>query len=80
MIRKLRRSGSALSVTIPSLVASEARLSAGTPVRVRAEGGRIVIQRAGEAEPDLDDMLRRITKKNRHSEAEFGRAVGREAW
>ncbi len=69
--------GNSLGIRIPIGIAKEAGIGLGSPVRVSAQKGRIVV------EPvvfDLDSLVKGITPQNRHSEIETGAAVGEEAW
>jgi antitoxin MazE len=69
--------GNSLGIRIPLGVAKEAGIGLGSPVRVSAQKGRIVV------EPvvfDLATLVKGITPQNRHNEIETGPAVGEEAW
>ena len=49
-------------------------------MEVREEAGRIVIEPVRRKEYDLAEMVRGITRRNRHDEIEFGAPVGKEVW
>jgi antitoxin MazE len=49
-------------------------------VEVREEAGRIVIEPVRPKTYDLADLLKGITKENRHEAVEFGVPQGKEAW
>ena len=55
-----------------------ARLGLDTPVDVREEGGRIIIEPIRSTEFDLTQLLAGITPENLHAEVDFGAAVGKE--
>lgn len=44
------------------------------------DAGRIVVEPVEMPEYDLDDLIARITKSNRHAEIDFGTPVGKEIW
>ena len=67
-------------VRVPASVMQAAQLRLEEPVDVREEGGRIVIEPVRRKQYDLTELLKGITRENLHDEAEFGRAVGKEAW
>jgi antitoxin MazE len=49
-------------------------------VDMREEAGRIVIEPVRKKAYDINALVRRITKKNLHEAADFGEAIGNEAW
>jgi len=71
--------GNSLGVRIPKGLAREARVDDGDTVEVSVADGAIVI-RPGSPRYSLDDLVRRITTRNRHRETDWGGAVGDEAW
>lgn len=74
----IRKAGSGASVRIPSSVLKAARLRIGEGVDIRAESGRVVIESATRPPCDINALVARITRSNRHDEADLGRPVGRE--
>ncbi len=76
----IKKWGNSASVRIPAAIMSAARLELDASVDVREEDGRIVIEPVREAEYDLDRLLAGVTPDNLHSEADFGAAVGKEAF
>jgi antitoxin MazE len=76
----VKKWGNSASVRIPSAVLHAAKLRLEDSVDVREESGRIVIEPVPRKEYDLSELLKRITPKNLHEEADFGRRVGKEAW
>lgn len=74
----VRKWGNSASVRIPSAVLHAAQLALDEPVDVRAESGRIVIEPVRRKEYALAELLKRITRSNRHEEADFGGPVGKE--
>lgn len=72
--------GNSASVRIPAPLMRATRLQLNEPVEIREEGGRIVIEPAHREEADLASLLARITPDNLHGEADFGQAIGNEAF
>ena len=74
----IKKWGNSASVRIPAGVMDAARLTLDTPVDVREEDGRIIIERLKA--DSLAALLEGITDDNRHLEIGFGVAVGQEAF
>jgi antitoxin MazE len=49
-------------------------------VDLSLENGRMIVEPTKEQEYSLEDLLARVTKKNLHSEVDFGLPVGKEVW
>jgi antitoxin MazE len=71
--------GNSHAVRLPKVVLEQARLRDGDQLEVRVEEGRIALEPASPR-LKLQDLVARITPKNRHGEQEWGRPVGRETW
>jgi antitoxin MazE len=82
MRRRVQRWGNSLAVRIPTDVAKGCHLEEGTEVEVRTDAGTVVLvpERRIQRRYLLGDLVRRITKKNRHSATDFGGPMGREVW
>lgn len=79
MVRTVvKKWGNSASVRIPASVLKAAKLNLEDPVELREEAGRIVIEPLERKEYRLADLLRRITRKNRHDQVDFGKPVGKE--
>jgi antitoxin MazE len=76
---RLARWGNSLGLRLPASVAREARLDEGDTVDVSVDNGAIVI-RASRPRYSLDELVGRITARNRHSETEWGDPLGDEVW
>jgi antitoxin MazE len=76
----VRKWGNSAAVRIPASVMQAARLELDQAVDVREEDGRIVIEPVQKKTYDLGALLKGITPKNQHKAADFGKAVGKEAW
>lgn len=76
---KIKKWGNSASVRIPVAVMTAARLQVDSPVEVREEDGRIIIEPVRQSAYDLDELLKEISPENLHNEADFGLPVGNEA-
>ena len=80
MSTQIAKWGNSLGLRLPKSVAREARLDDGDVVSVSVKDGAIVV-RPARPTYSLDDLGARITRRNRHQEADWGDApVGRELW
>lgn len=75
----VKKWGNSASVRIPAAVMQAAKLSLDTPVDVREENGRIIIEPDQSPEFLLDDLLESITSENSHEAIETGGPLGQEA-
>jgi antitoxin MazE len=76
---QLSKWGNSLGLRLPKSVAREAQLDEGDTVQVSVDNGAIVI-RPSRPRYSLDELVRRITPKNRHDESEWGGPLGDEVW
>jgi antitoxin MazE len=75
----VKKWGNSASVRIPAAIMQAAKLSLDTPVDVREENGRIIIEYDQTPEFLLDDMLRGITGENYHDPIETDGPLGLES-
>jgi len=71
--------GNSLGVRLPKSVAREVQLDEGDPVDVSVRNGAIVIRPSRPAY-SLDQLVAKITPRNRHRETDWNEPVGHEAW
>jgi antitoxin MazE len=76
---QLSKWGNSLGLRLPKSVAREAQVDAGDTVDVSVDNGAIVI-RPSRPRYSLQELVRRITPKNRHDENDWGGRVGNEVW
>ncbi len=76
---QIARWGNSLGLRIPKAIAREANVDEGDTVDVSVKHGVIVI-RASRPTHSLDQLVARITSRNRHGETGWGPAVGDELW
>ncbi|KIN70173.1 Growth regulator [Sulfitobacter noctilucicola] len=74
----VKKWGNSASVRIPAAVMQAAKLTLDTPVDVREENGRIIIEPDQSPEFLLDDLLDGITSENVHEVIETGEPLGQE--
>lgn len=73
----LSKWGNSVAIRIPRPFALEAGMMLGNMVDISLRRDSIVITKS---KPKLDDIMKKITPKNVHSETHFGKPVGREIW
>jgi len=78
MITTVQKWGDNLAIRIPKPIAQDVRLCAGTRIELREERQRLVIVPVSRPTFTLAELLKGITKKNLHTEADFGGAEGKE--
>lgn len=79
MRARVAKWGNSLGVRIPKTMAEEVGLDEGASVEVRVSGRNLVLAPA-RPEYSLDELVARITPKNRHGETDWGSPVGNESW
>ena len=72
--------GNSLGVHIPKHVSDELCLREGSEVQVSLKGKIVTIKPTEEKKETLRDLVKGITKKNRHKETDWGYPVGKELW
>jgi antitoxin MazE len=73
--------GNSLAVRIPKPVTDQVRLKRGTNVEVVASNGEVIVRPAERRRKlRLEDLLKRVTRKNIHLEIQTGPPRGREVW
>jgi len=80
MITIVQKWGNSLALRIPSAFARDIHLRQGSMVEMAVVEGEMVVKPKGQCKISLSHMLKGITKNNRHSEQNCGRAAGREVW
>jgi antitoxin MazE len=74
----IQKWGNSLGIRIPKLFAKQLDLDDGSHVEVIQEGNRIIIY--PYLKENLDQKLKKINKKNLHSEVNTDQAIGNEFW
>jgi antitoxin MazE len=79
MRTRVQKWGNSLAVRIPKPFAEGAGLKAATEVEVSLEKGTLRLS-AVRPRWELRGLVSKVTARNRHVEADFGKPVGRESW
>ena len=72
--------GNSLALRIPRSVAQESHLHQGSMVDIALIAGKIVVKPKRQRQYTLAQLLRGVTKRNRHAALDWGGRVGQEAW
>lgn len=80
MHTKIQKWGNGLGLQIPKSFAAEVQVEEGTIVDVSVQNGRLLLRPLRARRYTLNGLLRRVSRKNLHTEVPTGRAVGREVW
>ncbi len=72
--------GNSLALRIPRSFAKDTHLTTGSVVDMSVRNGKLIIEPPRRRKYRLQDLLKRVSKSNLHSEIETGVAVGREGW
>ena len=78
-VTRIAKWGNSLGLRLPKSVAREAQLDEGDTVDVSVKNGAIVI-RPSRPTYSLEELVAKITPRNRHDESDWGPSVGRESW
>ncbi len=77
MRAKVQKWGNSLAVRIPKPLALEVGFTSHSEVELSIRDGGVVVLPA-RPEYTLEELVKRITPRNRHKETNFGPPVGRE--
>ena len=78
MTARVQKWGNSLALRLPKAVADEFRLGQGSVVELRVVEGKLIIEPHCAPQYRLQDLLRKVTKRNLHGEVRTGRPVGKE--
>ncbi|MGH6954900.1 MAG: AbrB/MazE/SpoVT family DNA-binding domain-containing protein [Alphaproteobacteria bacterium] len=76
---RVKKWGNRLALRIPTAVARSAKLGEGSELELALVRGRLVMSSLHPAYK-LDELVRRITPRNRHHETDWDSPLGRESW
>ena len=77
---RVQKWGNSLAVRIPKPLAKDADVTEGTVLNLAVSEGKVIATPVQQKKLTLDQLLAKVTKKNRHAEIDTGKRVGREAW
>ena len=78
MIVKAAQWGNSIGVRIPSTLAKKKGIGVDTAIEINETENGVILTPVGEKEFSLRELVKGITTKNRHGEADFGHPVGKE--
>jgi len=76
---EIHKWGNSGAVRLPAAIMKLLDLRLGDHLDLKTEDGRVVLVPLRH-EYRLDDLVRGITKENRHAVVDYGPSVGREVW
>jgi len=76
---RVKKWGNSLALRIPTAVARSAKLGEGSELELALVRGRLVMAPL-RTFYSLDELVRRITPRNRHDETDWDGPLGRESW
>ncbi len=76
---KIQKWGNSLAIRIPKPFANEINLTNNSEVEISLKDGALLVEPSVK-EIDLDELLKKVNKKNLHKLIDFGPPVGREIW
>jgi antitoxin MazE len=79
MTTTIQKWGNSLALRIPSAMARQIRVGEGDSVQLRVDADSLRV-RPSPPRYRLEDLVRRVTPRNRPDETDWGKAVGREVW
>jgi antitoxin MazE len=77
---QLAKWGNSLAVRIPVRIVETARLREGDEVTLAVGKNGVIVMRSARRKYQLDELVSKITARNRHDETDWGPQVGKEAW
>ena len=77
---QLAKWGNSLAVRIPKTVVGTARLREGDELTLAVGKDGAIVMRPARRTYQLDELVSKITARNRHDETDWGPQVGKEAW
>ena len=72
--------GNSLALRIPKAFAQQTSIKKGSPVSLSVKNGRMVMQPLHRKKYTLQELVSKITPKNRHPETDWGKPMGKEIW
>jgi antitoxin MazE len=80
MKAQIAKWGNSLAVRIPKAAADAAKLKVGDDLDLAIERTGSITLRKKKRRPTLKELMRGMTKENRHPETDWGGRVGNEEW
>lgn len=80
MTTVIQKWGNSLAVRIPRPLAKDSHIHQGTEVDILLVNGKIMVSPKARMRVPLVQLLKKVNKKNLHSEQDWGRSKGKEIW
>lgn len=80
MVTKVQKWGNSLGLRLPKKLADDLNMATGTEVDIVVHEGKLVLTPRHPKRFTLDELLSRVTKRNKHSEVDLGPGRGDEQW
>ena len=80
MKTRAQKWGNSLAIRVPKTVATQVGLKVQDDLDIEVQDGNVVLKPHVRRVYRLDDLVKRISKKNRHGEIDSGDPVGHEIW
>ena len=77
---RVQKWGNSLAVRISKPLAEDAEVKEGTVLNLAVSEGKVVATPVERKKQSLKQLLAKVTRKNLHTELDFGPSVGRETW
>lgn len=77
---QLSKWGNSLAIRIPQEIAREAKLREGDRLSLDLVDDGSIVLRSRRPKYSLEELVDRITPKNRHRETDWGPPTGKEVW
>lgn len=77
---QLAKWGNSLAVRLPRQIVETARLQEGDPLNLSVGKDGAIVMRPARRKYRLEELVSRITPRNRHDETDWGGPVGGEIW
>jgi len=78
MQTQIKKWGNSAVVRLPATMLAQLNLAVGSPVALKTEGNRLIIEPSLNHEYKLSDLLDGIAPENLRESVDWGEAVGRE--
>jgi antitoxin MazE len=78
-MRTVSKWGNSLALRIPAPLAESAGIADGSVVELHVSAGRLIVETV-RPKYDLKRLVAGITRRNRHTEIDWGQPRGKEAW
>jgi len=79
MTAKVQKWGNSLALRLPKALVNEFRLEQGSTVELRVLNGKLIVEPQRPPQYRLEDLLKKVSKRNLHAEIKTGRPVAKEA-